>query len=333
MGLIFELTGCFWGGLCLFFKVVFVIDSGLVWGGRSRRSETGVLRLHALRCCLLLSSMPSAEILSHVRNFFQGPVWRPAVVWDHVEYLWATSFQLFKIMIIWTTSWIIVFFKAFNLINLIVVVDKRPLLSSIFSNTFFTRSANRAFFKSFLKTHPWMFKSIYFLANILQGAVPGLCGLSPGAKLKLHFCNIYTVACGQSVNVNFTPYCIHLKLALIVTDISEKAPRLTPEWNVEITNPNWLLRIWVGAWPDLGSVHPFSDKDKLFSVLFHGLQFVLSLSNISHLLLLFFPSHHASWWKSSLLVLRQLGKKLPCLIMCSELCKSLTRGQKIRSLH
>lgn len=123
------------------------------------------------------------------------------------------------------------------------------------------------FLNNFWRLIPESLNLFIFLANILQGDVPGLCGPFPGAKLKLPF--LIFMACSQSVNLNFTPYCIHLKLAFIVIDISaEKIPGLTPEWNIKITNPHLLPRIRVFDWLDLGSVHQFANKYKLFTMFF-----------------------------------------------------------------
>lgn len=84
-----------------FLKVVFVMDSGCSLRGTLRalrdRSAATTLAQTLLSPTLLDAFSKNSFTCS---QFSQGPVWRPAVTRDHIEYLWATSFQLFKIMII-----------------------------------------------------------------------------------------------------------------------------------------------------------------------------------------------------------------------------------------
>lgn len=84
-----------------FLKVVLVMDSGCSLRGTLRalrdRSAATTLAQTLLSPTLLDAFSKNSFTCS---QFSQGPVWRPAVTRDHIEYLWATSFQLFKIMII-----------------------------------------------------------------------------------------------------------------------------------------------------------------------------------------------------------------------------------------
>lgn len=198
-------------------------------------------------------------------QFHQGPVWCPAYTCNYsvwVGQVVCRHFELLIFLLFEQPGWIILLFKE---VYSIALFDKGPLFDSIFCNTFLTTSANRALLDHFWRLILESLNLFIFLANILQGDVPGLCGPSPGAKLKLPF--LIFMTCSQSVHLNFTPYCIHLKLAFIVIDFSaEKIPGLTPEWNIKITNPHLLPRIWVFDQPDLGAVHQFANKYKVFTM-------------------------------------------------------------------
>lgn len=191
---------------------------------------------------------------------------------------------------------IVLFLKLFNLI---IWFDKRPLSSS----TVFTSSADGVFFSP---RHFWrlILESLnlfIFLANILQGDVPGLCGPSPGAKLNLPFCNIYSLwskcKCKFHTVLHSSKISFYCDIYFCREDAS--GGNRTSSF---FTEESGLRSSW--PWPSA------SDYKRGQSI--HHLVLCLpvsSLFNISHLLSLFFLSHHASWWKS-LLVRKQPWKKV-----------------------
>lgn len=176
------------GPLRLFLQWIVAV----VRGGCFGHTETGVLWLHALKCCLMLGSMPSAEILSHIHNFPKVPcgIWHLRGIRLHNCGASFHPFWIFIIFISWTTD----LNYTLKVFYLITWFDERPLFRSTFSRTFLYKECKQSIFLS----HFWrlILESLnlfIFLANILQGNVPGLCGPSPGAKLKLPFYNIYSL--------------------------------------------------------------------------------------------------------------------------------------------
>lgn len=151
------------------------------------------------------------------------------------------------------------------------------------------------------------------MANILQCDVPGLFGPSPGAKLNLHFYNIYSLwskcKCKFHILLRSSKISFYCKRYFCSQDTSADLRMKWKNPKSSLVTEEWGL--W-SAWPRASA----SDSK-------HGQTFHHSVSYPPHICYL--RSHHTSQ-RISL-----LGGG--CLIMCSELCQNLTRWEKLGSLH